>query len=49
MKGKHVMSHQNGLWNCIWSDMMIETTYMRYGKGPGGIIGFTTKLRSVKI
>ena len=26
------MRHQDGIWNGIWSDMMIETTYMRYGK-----------------
>ena len=29
--------------------MMIETTYMRYGKGPDGIIGVTTKPTSVQI
>ena len=29
--------------------MIIKTTYMRYGKGPGGIIGVTTKPRSVQI
>ena len=23
MKGEHVMRHQDGLWNAIWSDMMI--------------------------
>ena len=32
MKGKHVMRHQKGLWNGIQSDMMIETTYMKYGR-----------------
>ena len=31
MTGEHVMRHQKGLWNGIWSDMMIETTYMKYG------------------
>ena len=49
LKGEHVMRHQDGLWNGIWSDMMIETTYMRYGKGPGGIIGVTTQPRTVQI
>ena len=29
--GEHAMRHQNGLWNSIWSDQMIETTVMRYG------------------
>ena len=28
---------------------MIESTYMRHGKGPGGIIGATIKPRSVQI
>jgi hypothetical protein len=41
MEGEHVMHHQDGLWNGIWSDLFIETTYMRYGKGPSGIIGST--------
>ena len=39
MAGEHVMRHQDGLWNAIWSDLFIETTYMRYGHGQGGIIG----------
>ena len=34
MKGEHVFRHQKGLWNGIWSSMMIETIYMKYGKGP---------------
>ena len=42
MKGEHVMRHQKGIWNAIWSDMMIETSYMKIGKGPLGVIGFTT-------
>ena len=41
MEGEHVIHHQDGLWNGIWSDLFIETTYMRYGKGPSGIIGST--------
>ena len=43
MKGEHVMHHVPGLWNGIWSDMFMETTFMRYGHGPGGIIGITLK------
>ena len=39
--GEHVMRHQAGLWNGIWSDMFIETTFMRYGHGPGGLVGIT--------
>ena len=34
LKGEYVMRQQQRLWNGIWSDMMIETTYMKYGKGP---------------
>ena len=28
LKGQHVMRHQAGLWNGMWSDMFIETTIM---------------------
>ena len=48
MKGEHVMRHQEGQWNGIWSDMYIESTFMRYGKGPGGLIGVTLKPSVVK-
>ena len=48
LKGEHVMHHRPGIWNGIWSDMYIETTFMRYGKGPKGIIGITLKPSAVK-
>ena len=48
MKGEHVMRHQKGFWNGIWSDMFIETTFMKYGKGPGGLIGITLNPVTVK-
>ena len=35
-KGEHIVCHQDGYWNGIWTDMMIESTYMRHGKGPAG-------------
>ena len=35
------MHHTDGLCNSIWSDLFIESTYMRYGHGPSGIIGAT--------
>lgn len=38
LKGEHVMRHNTGLWNGLWSDTFIETTFMHYGKGPGGIV-----------
>jgi hypothetical protein len=31
MKGEYVMHHLHGVWNGIWNDMYIETTFMRYG------------------
>ena len=34
---EHAMRHQNGIWNSIWLDMVIETTVMRYGHGLNGI------------
>ena len=41
MKGEYVMRHQDGLWNGVWSDLFIETTFMRYAHGPSDIIGST--------
>ena len=38
----------SGIWNGIWSDMFIETTFMRYGHGPRGIIGITLKPETLK-
>ena len=48
MSGEHVTRHHRGYWNGIWSDMFIETTFMRYGKGPGGIVGVTLQPNVVK-
>ena len=48
MKGDHVLRHVPGIWNGIWSDMFIETTFMRYGHGPGRIIGITLKRETLK-
>jgi hypothetical protein len=48
MKGEHVTRHTPGVWNGMWTDMMIETTFMRYGKGPNGIIGITLKPNTLK-
>lgn len=46
--GQHVMRHQPGLWNGMWSDMFIETTLMRYGHGPGGLVGITLNESALK-
>jgi len=48
MKGEHVMHNFTRLWNGIWSDMFIETTFMRSGHGPSGIIGITLKPETLK-
>ena len=31
MKGQHTMHHKAGMFNGIWSDMAIESTFMWYG------------------
>jgi len=41
LKGQHVQRHRDVIWNGLWSDMMIESTFMRFGHGLGGIIGVT--------
>ena len=41
MKGELVMRHIRGIWIGIWSNMYIETTFMVYSHGKGGIIGIT--------
>ena len=49
LKGEHVQCHRQGLWNGIllWTDMFIETTFMCYGHGPGGLIGITLNEKAV--
>jgi len=48
LRGNHVMRHKPGIWNALWSDMFIESTFMRYGHSPGGIVGITLKPSSLK-
>ena len=43
------MHLRDGIFNGIWSDLAIKTTYIKVGKGPAGIIGVTTNERSVSI
>ena len=47
MKGNHVMRHNPGLWKGIWSDMFIESTFMRYGHEAGGLVGLTLQQSAV--
>ena len=49
LKGEHVAHHIKGISNGIWSDMFIETTFMRYGHGSVGIIGITLKPEALKV
>ena len=42
------MRHKSGLWNTLWTDMMIETTLMKTGKSPRGQKGVTLKPELVK-
>ena len=49
LRGEHVMRHVPGLWNGIWSDMFIETTFMQYGHGRRGIIGVKLKPETLKV
>ena len=49
LKREHVMRHEKGIWNGIWSDMFIESTFMRYGHAVGGIIGITLKPETLKV
>ena len=48
LAGQHTFHHKSGLFNGIWSDMAIESTYMRYGHGHSGIIGLTLDKEAVK-
>ena len=48
IKGNHVMRHQRGIWNGVWSDQYIESTFMRYGHSPGGIVGITLQPSTLK-
>ena len=38
MKGQHAIHLRDGIWNGIWSDMAIETTWMKKGHGPGKLL-----------
>ena len=49
LEGQHVLHLTDGIFNGIWSDMGIETTYMKHGKGPSGIVGITTNERAVRV
>ena len=41
LNGQHTMRHVCGASNSTWSDMFIESTFMRYGHSHGGLTGIT--------
>ena len=47
LKGEHVQCHRQALWNRIWTDMFIETTFMYYVHRSGGLIGITLNEKAV--
>jgi len=49
LKGEHVMHHLRGLWNGIWSDQFIKSTFIRFGHSSGCIIGITLKPEALKV
>lgn len=36
-QGEHIMHHNPGILNSIWSDMGVESTFLRYGHSKSGI------------
>ena len=47
LRGEQFLHHTEGLWNSMPSDQFIETTWMKRGKGPSGIIGDTHNRQTV--
>ena len=47
LRGGHILHHTDGLWNGIPSDHLIETTWMKRGKGPSGVIEATQNPQTV--
>ena len=47
LRGEQILHHIEGLWNGIPSDQFIETTWMKRGKGPSGVIGNTQNPQTV--
>ena len=41
LQGQHTTRHKAGAANSTWSDMFIESTFMRYGHSQGGLTGIT--------
>ena len=39
LQGEHVCRHKKGVWNALSQDQFGEQTYIRCGKGKGGLVG----------
>ena len=46
-KSEQTLHHNDGLWNGIAPDQFLEQTWMKSGKGPGGVIGTTQSPQTV--
>ena len=38
LKGQHVTCHIRDVWNGVWNDQFIESTFMRYGHSTEGTL-----------
>ena len=45
--GLHVARNSTGFFNGVWSYVLIETTYMKFGSSSGGLVGVIFKPKSV--
>ncbi len=49
IQGEHTVHLLSGIFNGIWSDMVIEITYMRHGHGKSGIVGLPLNQNALKV
>ena len=48
LRGEQTTIYQRGIWDDIWSDLLIESTLMKYGQGTGRLFDITLQKASVK-
>ena len=49
MQGLHTMRHVSDASISTWSDMFIESTFMRYGHSQGGLTGINLNDNAIKM
>ena len=49
LTGEHVIHHNKCILKGIWSNLFIETAFMRYGHGKRGMIEITLKPETMKV